>query len=342
MRNFYSHCIFCFNELTKAEEKGTGEHIVPEFLYGSVCVKDVCVGCNSDLGRIADHLAVEDSRIISAAFALNLPELQNKIRDRGTGKIIDVTDGSEGPVRFKNGKPWVVPQRVSDDLFVSGEQDVQAHLLRMLRKRPEHGLDPVEVEQIVKHQLMPRYDRLGPGESVSEQRLGVSLRKAPGEIHQEWKVTEGACEQLVAKIGYETAFLVFDRDRLAAMPMLRQLAAVAMGQGRLDRPVLMYPLSKYSPVNSPPQGPKYHHQIIVWLQDVHNIIDIYFFGCVGFRLLLRGDSPAAYGAFSHPDGDIDMVSFLMKFEPGEEKKKYLFLRRDRSGEVEEYSGRGLL
>lgn len=147
---------------------------------------------------------------------------------------------------------------------------------------------------------------------------------------------------MVAKIGYETAFLVFDRDRLAAMPVLKHLAAVAMGHGRLDKSVLMYPLSKYSPVNSPPHGPKYHHQIIVWAEDIGNVIDIYFFGCVGFRLLLCGDSPTAYGPLPHPDGDLSMASFLMTFEPGEERRKYLFLRRDESEEVEEYSGTGLL
>ncbi len=173
MQNFYSQCIFCFNELTVADKKGTGEHVIPETLCGSLRMKDVCVGCNSDLGRIADHLALEDVRIISAAFELDLPELQAKIGDRGTGKIVDVSGGSEGPVRFKDGRLWVVPQRVSDELFVCDERNANYHLLRMLRKNPQHGLEHAEVERIVRNDVMRTYECLDPGESVSEQRLGV-------------------------------------------------------------------------------------------------------------------------------------------------------------------------
>lgn len=98
MQNFYDHCIFCFSKLTKEEKKGTGDHIVPEYMYGSICMKDVCERCNNRLGRSADVDAIEEGRIISAAFKLKLPELQARIRDRADGKIVDAMDGSEGRV----------------------------------------------------------------------------------------------------------------------------------------------------------------------------------------------------------------------------------------------------
>jgi len=336
MQNFYDRCIFCFNQLTEIDKKGTGDHVVPKVLYGSFCSKDVCVGCNSRLGLASDPLALEDERIISAAFSLDLPELQAQIRDRAMGKIVDLSDGSEHPVRFKRGKPLVVPKQVDDQLFESDERDAVGHLIRMLLKDPRHALSKEETERIVRDELMPKYERLEPGESVSEPRLGTRLRKAPGRIVQKLKVTEGAAQRLVAKIGYEWAFVTFDRDRLvSSASVLEQLSTVAMGDGTLGGDILMYPLDPYSPVNAPPRGPKYHHQIIIWYEDIANIIDIYLFGCVGFRLFLRGDSAEAYGPFKHPEGDIRMFSLLMTFEPGKERQKQRFLRRVGSESIEQ-------
>lgn len=220
MQSFFGTCIFCRDKLSRDEVKGRGDHVIPEFMYGSFCIKDVCTSCNNRLGHIADHLAIEDGRIISAVFKLDLPELKAKIRDRGQGKILDLTDGSESLVKFKDGKPWVVPRQVSEQMFVSDERDARAHLLNRLRKTTEHGLSEGERERIVHEELWPKYQALEPGESIHEPRLGFTLRKAPGKIVQDWKVTDGAAKRLVAKIGYEVAFLVFDRDRLAALPML--------------------------------------------------------------------------------------------------------------------------
>ena len=70
-------------------------------------------------------------------------------------------------------------------------------------------------------------------------------------------------------------------------------------------------------------------------EEYANIIDIYFFGCVGFRLFLRGDSLAALGPCPFPDGDLDMVSFVMTFEPGTNKDTIGFIRRAGQEEVEQ-------
>ena len=60
VQNFYTHCIFCSSELREKDRSRRGEHIIPELLYGSLCIKDVCIGCNNKLGHSADHLALED------------------------------------------------------------------------------------------------------------------------------------------------------------------------------------------------------------------------------------------------------------------------------------------
>jgi hypothetical protein len=342
VQNFYDYCIFCGKELTTQEIKGKGDHIVPEYMYGSICMKEVCKSCNNRLGSKADFDAIEEARIISAAFKLDLPEIQAKIRDRGSGKIVDAKDGSEGEVRFKGGRPRVVPRQATATMFVSDETNARAHLLNRLRKDRRHGLTDDELQQHVNEELWPKYEALAYGESVTLPRLGTTLRKLSGKIHQNWKVTENAAMRLVAKIGYETAFLVFNRDCRDALPVLAQLADIAMGNVEVDRTVLAYPLSKYSPVTPPPHNPQYHHQIVVNFTEFANFIDIYFFGIVGFRVILRGSSSVAYGSLIHSEGDIEMISYLMTFEPGEPRRKFLFVRRVGAEDVEEHESSGLL
>ena len=345
MQNFRSHCIFCSKSLSDVERKGEGDHIIPEFLYGSLCIKDVCTSCNSELGGSTDNLPLEDKRIISAVFALDLPELQAKIRDRGTGTLIDSTDKTQLSVRFKGGLPRVVPKKMSKELFVCDERENLTHLMNMLKKDPHIGIPDFEMQRIVQEQLLPKYDRLCPGDSVSEPILGVRLRKAPCEIVQNLKITDDACTKLVAKIGFEIATLVFEEERRVSLPILTELADIAKGRREFRESVLMYPPERFSPVNAPPFGPKRHHQIVVWYESYGNVIDIYFFGCVGFRLFLFSEAAEAVGPFRHTEGDIHMVSFLMSFdsnETGIQKKKYMFVKRMQCEKIEMYNGGNVL
>lgn len=68
MQPFYSHCIFCFAELPPFEVRGRGDHIFPEHILGTICTKDVCVGCNNMFGSEVDHLILEDRYVLPRAL----------------------------------------------------------------------------------------------------------------------------------------------------------------------------------------------------------------------------------------------------------------------------------
>jgi hypothetical protein len=170
----------------------------------------------------------------------------------------------------------------------------------------------------------------------------MTLRKARGRIEHEFKVTDGAAKRLVAKIGYETAFLMFDRQRIEELPILDQLRSMAMGNGDVDPDVLVYPPLPYSPVTPPPHSPQYQHQMVVYYEENYNIMDIYLFGVVGYRFLLASSSAVAHGPVPHPDGDIRMASILMTFEPGYPKSKYMFVQRCGQENIEKYCGARIL
>ena len=337
MENFYPFCIFCGETLTKSDKKGAGEHIIPQNLYGSCTTKDVCKRCNNLLGQSVDPLAIEDQRIISAVFQLNLPELQAAILDRGTGRSIDMTDGSELLVRFKNGMPKVMTRKVCEDLLVCDESESHKHLFNLIRKNHGHRLSESQIADIIRNEIAPKYDRLSPGDSVKVPWLDLHVTKKPCKIEHECRVTKGACQRLVAKIGYEFAWMAFTGKRRRALSTeLCHLANVAMGRGELKPPILLYPIRRYSWINEPPHGPKYHHQMIVWYEDYANFIDIYFFGCVGFRLMLSGVAPDAYGPCPSPEGDLVMLSIVMTFEPGAAKTRHGWSWRVGQSEPEQH------
>lgn len=325
MQSFFNHCIFCFRPLSHGERKSDGEHVIPEFLHGSLCIKDVCPQCNSLLGSEADHLALEDERIIAASFALDLPELQNRIIDRGKGVFVDEEDRSERAVKFKGGKPRIVPRKVRENLLETDEKDAPTHLRNILARLPPKGLKKGEIEKL-SQELMWRYENIEPGESVHEPRLDMTLRKLRGEIKHQFKTTPNAAHRLIAKIALEFSLYAFNRDRLVTIPALDEIYTVALNGGELRNTTLMYPISPFSPVVTDPKEPKYFHQIILYYGDVGNLLDIYFFGCVGFRLSLREDDPSLFGPMKVDGKDVSMISILMTFEPNKPKERYLFSR----------------
>ncbi len=64
MEGMFPDCIFCAATLAPPGQRGGGEHIIPEFLMGSWCTKDVCARCNHYFGANVDHLALQDRRVI--------------------------------------------------------------------------------------------------------------------------------------------------------------------------------------------------------------------------------------------------------------------------------------
>lgn len=338
MESFFENCIFCFKKLSNKERKGRGEHIIPGFLYGSMRFKDVCRQCNNRLGSIADSRALEDARVISAVTTLDLPSLSKRIIDRGTGVMIDPEDGSRLPVTFKDGIHRIVPHQPSRNLFISAEGEALKHLENRLSKDKRHGLSPEEITDLLNREIAPKFNALGAGESMEVPDMGIILsKKAGGAIERKYKITPRAAESLVAKIGYEIAFLVFDQDRILALSsLLDTLSATAFGHGELDQTMLVYPLRRHSYITKANKS-DYHHQIIVWCQTNSPVfIDVYLFANVGFRLVLHAPHHEARGPIMVQDSPIEMVSFLMTFLPNCPPGKFVHVKRATHDEIDEW------
>ncbi len=338
MENFFENCVFCNRELNDTERKGNGEHVIPRLLYGSMRFKDVCRQCNNLLGSTADSRALEDRRIIAAVSTLNLPDLRGKIAERGTCVMIDPEDGSRWPVRSKDGVLEIVPYQPSSNLFVSAEGEAIKHLENKLAKDGRHGCSRQEIRDLLNEEVAPRFNALGAGESMDVLGMGITLSKRRGgKIECRHRTTPKAAESLVAKIGYEIAFLVFDQGRIRALsPVLEKLSAAAFGREPLDKTVLVYPIRRHSYITRVNKA-DYHHQIVVWChRNSPLFMDIYLFANVGFRLVLHARHAEARGPILERDGPVEMVSFLMTFQPDCAPGKFVHIKREASDVVDEY------
>jgi len=277
--------------------------------------------------------------MIDAVSLLNLPELKNGILDRSEARITDAITQQEQQVRFKNGAPRIVPTRGTDGSFSCDTSDAPKYLKSELEKK---GLGSIEAERL-KAEAMERYSSADPGDTVMIKEHGIGLKKLAGRIQPFPRVSARACERLVAKIGYEVALTIFEPKRVLALDnTLDKLSDAAFGKGCLDETILMCPLSPHAPANEMPNRPRYFHQILVWFRDYGALIDIYFFGCVGFRLFLSGGSQDARGPLSISGECYSLLSIIMTFEPKKERRKYVHLQKLGSSDIVEYDADNIL
>lgn len=193
-----------------------------------------------------------------------------------------------------------------------------------------------------KQQFLIDYKQLPVGQCIKDRELGIRLQRVSGKYQHRWKVTKNACERLVAKIAYETAFVALEPRRWLNMPVLDHLAEVAFGVAHLDPLIFGYPTTTYYPIGTSSKDPKYYHQIIIEFKNHATIVNVFFFGCVGFRLRLRGDDPCAHGPLKLHEENLDMLMLLMTFEPGKNKRKLICFKRTGCDSIEEASLNGRL
>ena len=337
MESKFGRCIFCRDELTRAEKKGRGEHVIPEYLSGAICFKDVCSSCNSDLGKTADSPAKEESRIVAAAFELGLPELTSKIYDHGSGTFYDSEESVELNVKFRDGLPRITPQKFGEKLFVDSK-DTISKLIEILKKNPPEGVAKEEVKKLVEdHSEI--IENQEAEKKIELPKLEHTTKKRPGDIVFHPTITSEAAHRLVAKIGYEIMFYAMSGPRLSLYSdVMVHLMKVAFGVEEPRKAVFMYPRRPIAPSNRN-GGAKHFHQIVIRYEDRATIIDIYFFGRVGFSLLLTGDSKEAYGPL---DDEIVLLSLVNWFKSEEEKRKFIFFQTVDDDEPVCYEFTGLL
>ena len=163
-------------------------------------MKDVCRDCNSALGQIADEPALEDKRIVDAVFSLDLPRLQAKIRDRGSGIFRDSIDAGELQVKYRNGEPRIVTAQLEKSLLRTDLKDTRQHLINLLSKQPPPYLRNKDIRAIVDEEIMPKVNRLNSGESTAHPELGVEVTKGSGAIQFTPRITDGAAHRLLIPV----------------------------------------------------------------------------------------------------------------------------------------------
>ena len=323
MENIYKHCIFCGEELGEDDLTGTGEHVIPKYLYGSFCIHDVCRKCNSKLGQSADHRAIEDPRIVNAVQALNLPDLQAKIRDHASGEVVDEEGNYVVPASFKDGQPKTVTKELRDGSLICDERDALRHLANILGKDAQAKWNVSHCEAKARS-LVDRYDPLKPGEQIHDPDSGLTLKKNPANFRYTPTARHDAAHGLVAKIVFEMVFLLLPPTTIAGLREKEELRDAAFSGVKLGLPTPNHILVPCPSNNAPLRKPDYNHQIVAWAREGLYFLDVHFFGTVDFRVVLRPREPDTFMLFAD---SFEAVNFVMTFEPGKKEKRYIYTKR---------------
>lgn len=326
MEGWFSHCVFCTEELPPLGQRGKGEHIIPEFLMGSWCTKDVCVACNNHFGAHVDHVALEDPRIIDAIHQLDLPDLKARLLDKATATTTDLDTGRRLRTKTKAGKAKIVRQDL-DGIVDHDETDGFDTFLRTVLRRPPAGLTGPDIEAEVAR-LQALYEGIQPGQMVTSDKLGRAFRKGRARTTYEFKVTPGAASRLIAKIAYEAAFLFLSINRLQAyLPSLRALSAHARNGEPIDDFILFRQPTPRGHTYDPAQA-RHGHTITCSYGHGFAGIDVSLFALANYRvhLLPRPDAPpVSHEAPAHNGQRVTDARMVITFEPGRPREKLCLL-----------------
>lgn len=200
-------CIFCCEEKDPSDE-----HVIPSSLGGNLTIRHVCSDCNSTLGRQAD-VDFEANYFIARAYKElgweeKLAEVIKKAEVTATDreslismrlKIIDKDDFQIVPQDLPDGS-LIVPEDEANDV-------IQKKVARRSKEYLAHGLSMREIESY-KEKLIKDYWSADPNTLVSAPELGFDLIKHSSELDEKARYTKKIPLRAIAKIGYETVFLV--------------------------------------------------------------------------------------------------------------------------------------
>jgi hypothetical protein len=314
-------CIFCHTPFGENAHSRSREHVIPEFILGSLMIQNVCKMCNSRLGQEVDHLILKDGRVINAINKLHLPELENKILQSGETIGIDTLDGTEKQFQMKDGKPYLIPSNIGPEGIIVPDYKVGDVLKKRIERRKELNWSSGDVKEYIDKKVLPKHVEMEFGEELNFTEIGYTLRRGQvGNLVTFPKWTPGAANRLIAKIIYEIAHYLIPRDILMMCHKdLYSFCEIAMGRlTEQDWRIMLRP-------DDEPKSPDYYHLIqVLYYTSGYIAIDVDFFGCVNFRGTLR---PA--GKYSPPlqNGKIlEGVGFGMSFIPEQAHKKRLAFR----------------
>jgi hypothetical protein len=282
-----------------------------------VCIKDVCADCNSQLGSTADVDVLKDERLVSAVLTLGLDDLRERLLELGTTAFEDIDTRQRMPGSTKGGKLRLTPQCEGPVWSVS-EDDVEKILGGSLTKHPPESTTSDQAIQWLR-EMIADYEKIEPGQSVWDDRLGRGLRKARAEISHEFKTEKGAGKRLAAKVAYEVLHCFLPWDRIVAMKSdFDRLAEFAKtGTGDMSH-MIFYPTP-----DDYRTAPVCRHVIKVSNVRYGVVVDVILFGTVSYRVWVKQPPPPLGGPLIFGGEALDMVGMMMSFEPGSARNKYL-------------------
>jgi hypothetical protein len=315
MLAFYPNCIFCGKELPPPDKRGKGEHIIPEFIFGSVKIKDVCPKCNNKLGTEVDSKILEDPRIILAIRDLNITPLKNKIIAKGTTTGKDTKDRHVIEYKSRNGKFSMIPTPIEPDGIEHPESDAKSVLINMARRRRHPAFTEDEAVYYVENILWPDYEKLEPGQEINARPIGRTIVKKQATVEKTtFKQSEKAAYRLVAKIIYEMCWYMLEpATRECLSDDIIYFGKLANGEADYEEYRIIY-----RPVRELLE-PDFYHLIQFHFESGYVLVDVDFFKSVNFRVTLRANK-----SFPLPimEGkETEGFGIFMSFDPKKDKRK---------------------
>ena len=315
MQAFYPNCIFCGKELPPFDKRGKGEHVIPEFIYGSVKIKDVCQACNRKMGSEVDHLIIQDLRIINAIRKLGITELEDKIIEQGSTVGRDSIDGHEIKYNYKDKKFKMKPARIDPDGFELPESDAKSNWIKMAKRKRHPLFSEEEAIYYINNILWPAYEKLPSGGEIDAKPIGITVKKRQSTMEKtDFKSSKSAANRIVAKIIYELCWYVLElptRDCL--LDDINYFGKLAYGKADYEDSRIVFRPDRE------PLEPDFYHLIQFHFDRGHVLVDVDFFKSVNFRVMLRADK-----SFPLPmieEKETEGFGIFMSFDPGKDKRK---------------------
>lgn len=208
MKDHSKYCIFCFRKST--ELPFSREHIIPQNVGGNLFIDEVCVDCNSNLGRFIDIQVLKYPEILKAFEFLKIPHNKEGIL-KNYYKITGKSGNLEFPATYHDGKYKMLPKSMSDGSMIFPEEDYFKNLNKKVKrdirlKSLNLSKDYINDEM---DKIKEKYDKAKPGEIIKGDSIGRSILKRRDKFTLTIE-PKGKCEieRLIAKIYYEFLYFV--------------------------------------------------------------------------------------------------------------------------------------
>lgn len=277
-------CIFCSR--TEKDISFHREHIIPDSIGGTFFIDNaVCSKCNSDLGAHIDSEILKLPDILTAFDALGIQHDRNGILNRHYN-ITGETYGMELRFGKANGRAFSFSnKRLPDGSLITTEHnwfDVCKRTVTRDEKLRAAGITEQEIEHALEG-LRQLYEQAQNGEFVDCLELGLKLRKlgGPSSVNIVPKA-KANIEPLIAKIAYETLFLIGGAEFFSEENRnLRLQLRTSIDTQEIQKDIFVMRvepvIKEYSPV----------HLIRLEFPDYITIIRVIFFGRIEYVLVTK-------------------------------------------------------